>query len=168
MSFPKFLRLCATSAAFLFAFVTLAHADTLSSELSASLSSGPLSGTNFQVLFSYNNAGVSNTGVQYVDITSFNFTLLGTQYTLADINEGGQVILDNSVIQYVTAAFLAPVPQTSPVEAIAFGFAGPNSIGYLSLSDQFGGGSYSVTDSSTPACLILGASAILFFKRRTT
>jgi hypothetical protein len=78
----------------------------------------------------------------YVQLNSFDFTLLGVQFTRQDIFQGGQVISHDGVTTNVTASFQVFLPPNSPVQNITFGFGGAGVIGYIDLNGQFGCGSY--------------------------
>lgn len=158
-------RLCflAICGAFLLSLATNAQADSITSFLDASLTSGSLSGVNFAVSFSYDNSSLTSTGQEFLSLLSFDFTLLGTQFTRADIKQGGQAIFQDGTLEYVTAAFFPPPPANAPVSDIAFGFGGPGVIGYI--DGQFGEGSYSLVSTTseppTLVSLVLGLGALL-------
>ncbi len=158
----SFFAICGV---FLLSLATSAQADPITSFLDASLTTGSLSGTNFVVSFSYDNSSLTGTGQEFLSLLSFNFTLLGTQFTQADIQQGGQAIFQNGTLENVTAAFFPPPPVNAPVSDIAFGFGGPGVIGYIDLNRQFGEGSYSlasiVPEPPTFLSLLLGLGALL-------
>jgi hypothetical protein len=110
--------------------------------LQASLDTGTLAGTRFSVSFSYDGSQVQPVGESYVPLNSFDFTLLGVQFTRQDIFQGGQVIFLDGVITDVTASFQVILPPNSPVQNITFGFGGPGVIGYIDRNGQFGSGSF--------------------------
>ena len=112
--------------------------------LGASLDDGSLAGTTFPVVFSYDADQVADTGESYVQLNSFDFTLLGVTFTKSDIFQGGQVIFRDGVLDDVTASFQVILPPDSPVKNITFGFGGPGVIAYIDLDDQFGNGSFAV------------------------
>jgi hypothetical protein len=129
----------------LFLLITSAAAgrsELVTSSLQASLDTGGLAGTTFSVSFSYDSSQVQPVGDSYVQLTSFDFTLLGVQFTRQDIFQGGQVIFRDGVISDVTASFQVVLPPNSPVQNITFGFGGPGVIGYIDLNGQFGSGSF--------------------------
>lgn len=111
------------------AFPSGARAATIEFQFDSSLQTGALAGTQFTGLASYDNSGITGIGTEYLTLTSFNFTLLGTTFTQADISQGGQAILQNGTLSYFTAA-LFPADPPAPVNDIAFGFGGPGVIGY--------------------------------------
>lgn len=162
----SFFAICGV---FLLSLATSAQADPITSFLDASLTTGSLSGTNFVVSFSYDNSSLTGTGQEFLSLLSFNFTLLGTQFTQADIQQGGQAIFQNGTLENVTAAFFPPPPVNAPVSDIAFGFGGPGVIGYIDLNRQFGEGSYSlasiVPEPPTFLSLLLGLGALLLVRR---
>jgi hypothetical protein len=110
--------------------------------LDASLGDGSLAGTTFQVTFSYDADQVAEVGDSYVELQSFDFTLLGTTFSRRWIFQGGQAIFQDGVIQNVTASFQVFMPPDSPVNNITFGFGGDGAIGYIDLDGQFGSGSF--------------------------
>jgi hypothetical protein len=110
--------------------------------LDASLDDGSLAGTTFQVAFSYDADQVADVGESYVELLSFDFTLLGTTFSRDWIFQGGQAIFQDGVIQNVTASFQVFMPPDSPVSNITFGFGGDGVIGYIDLDGQFGTGSF--------------------------
>jgi hypothetical protein len=110
--------------------------------LAASLDDGSLAGTTFQVTFSYDADQVAQVGESYVELESFDFTLLGTTFSRDWIFQGGQAIFQDGVIQNVTASFQVFMPPDSPVNNITFGFGGDGMIGYIDLDGQFGSGSF--------------------------
>jgi hypothetical protein len=129
----------------LFLLITYAAAgrsELVTSSLHASLDTGGLAGTRFPVSFSYDSSQVQPVGESYVQLNSFDFTLLGVQFTRQDIFQGGQVIFHDGVITDVTASFQVFLPPNSPVQNITFGFGGPGVIGYIDLNGQFGSGSF--------------------------
>jgi hypothetical protein len=129
----------------LFLLLTCASAgrsEAVTSSLQASLDSGSLAGTRFSVSFSYDPSQVQPVGDSYVQLNSFDFTLLGVQFTRQDIFQGGQVIFHDGVITDVTASFQVILPPNSPVQNITFGFGGPGVIGYIDRNGQFGSGSF--------------------------
>ena len=117
----------------------------------ASLDTGSLAGTSFPVCYSYDADQVAPAGESYVTLNSFDFTLLGSQFTRNDIFQGGQVIFEDGVVADVTASFQVFLPPGSPVHNITFGFGGPGVIGYSDLNDQYGDGSFAL-DSQSPGC----------------
>jgi hypothetical protein len=118
--------------------------------LDASLDSGSLAGVDFQATFSYDAALIDPSEVSYINLNSFDFTLLGTAFTLKDINQGGQVIFDHGILSNITASFQGVLPPGAPVHNITFGFGGPGVIGYIDLAGIFGGGSFRFP----PSCVI--------------
>jgi hypothetical protein len=118
--------------------------------LDASLDDGSLAGTTFQVAFSYDADQVADVGESYVELLSFDFTLLGTTFSRDWIFQGGQAIFQDGVIENVTASFQVFMPPDSPVSNITFGFGGDGVIGYVGLDGQFGTGSF--TFESTGGC----------------
>ena len=160
----------AISASLLLAFANTAQATPITSFLDASLTTGSLSGTNFVVSFSYDNASLTGTGQEFIGLLSFDFTLLGTHFTSADIYQGGQAIFQDGTLENVTAAFdpgLTNPGGNAPVNSIAFGFGGPGVIGYRDLNLAFGAGTYSVVspEPSTFVSLLLGLAALVVVKR---
>jgi hypothetical protein len=126
----------------LLTYAPAALSELLTSSLQASLDTGSLAGTSFSVSFSYDSSQVQLVGDGYVPLNSFEFTLLGVQFTRQDIFQGGQVIFHDGVITDVTASFQIRLPPNSPVQNITFGFGGPGVIGYIDLNGQFGNGSF--------------------------
>lgn len=125
--------------------------------LNASLDDGSLGGTTFQVVFSYDADQVTDTGDSYVQLNSFDFTLLDVPFTRSDIFQGGQVIFRDGVFQNVTASFQVFLPPGAPVKNITFGFGGPGIIGYIGLDDQFGSGSFELVSDSSGSVPLLPA-----------
>src|SRR5450432_1928568 len=95
---PCFLAICG---AFLLSLAAPAQADSVTSLLNASLTSGSLSGVNFVVSFSYDNSSLTGSGQEFLSLLSFDFALLETQFTRADINQGGQVIFRDGTLENV-------------------------------------------------------------------
>jgi hypothetical protein len=114
--------------------------------LNASLDDGSLAGTTFQIMFSYDADQVTDTGDSYVQLNSFDFTLLGVPFTRNDIFQGGQVIFHDGILQNVTASFQVILPPDSPVQNITFGFGDPMGIAYTDLDGQFGTGSLELVE----------------------
>lgn len=144
-------------------FPHCARAATVEFQFDASLQTGPLAGTQFTGLASYDNSAVTGFGTEYVFLTSLDFTLLGITFTQADISQGGQAILQDGTLSYFTAAIFPNYP--APVDDIAFGFGGPGVIGY-SVPPGFnpGLGAYTlqivpVPEPSTVALLLSAAFA---------
>jgi hypothetical protein len=123
-------------------------------DLDASLDTGSLAGTMFPVSYSYDASQISPAGDSYILLNSFDFTLLGTEFSKSDIFQGGQVIFHNGVLYDVTASFQVFLPPNTPVENITFGFGGPGVIGYIDLAGDFGLGSFTSTPVPEPGTLI--------------
>src|SRR6266851_8570298 len=126
----------------LITYTAAGRSELTTGSLQASLDTGSLAGTTFSVSFSYESSQVQQVGDSYVLLNSFDFTLLGVQFTRQDIFQGGQVIFHDGVITDVTASFQVFLPPDSPVQNITFGFGGPRVIGYIDLNGQFGSGSF--------------------------
>jgi hypothetical protein len=126
----------------LITYTAAGRGELVTSNLHACLSTGSLAGTRFSVSFSYDSSQVQPVGDSYGQLHSFDFTLLGVQFTRQGIFQGGQVIFHDGVITNVTASFQVVLPPNSPVENITFGFGGAGVIGYIDLNGQFGSGSY--------------------------
>jgi len=124
------------------AFTGAARSELVTSTLNASLNTGSLAGTTFTVSFSYDSSQVSPVGDSYVQLNSFDFTLLGVPFSRQDIFQGGQAIFQDGTLHNVTASFQVILPPNSPVQNITFGFGGPGVIGYIDLRGQFGMGSF--------------------------
>ena len=119
-------------------------------DFNADLQTGPLSGAMFPGTGSYDNAGVTGVGEEFVALASLQFSLNGVEFTEADIKQGGQAILEDGTLSFFTAAFFPPPPDNAPVSDIAFGFGGPGIIGYFTSPEQFGDGVYTITSVSIP------------------
>ena len=89
---------------------------------------------------------MSPVGESYVQLVSFDFTLLGVRFTRDDIFQGGQVIFHDAVIQDITASFQVTLPPNSPVLNITFGFGAPGVIGYTDLAGRFGDAFFNTGD----------------------
>lgn len=139
------VMLPAASVLFMLATAPNAHAQNIVyGTLNASLDDGSLAGTTFTVAYSYDADQVAPEGESYVQLNSFDFTLLGVAFTRDDIFQGGQVILRDGLVEDVTASFQVRLPQDSPVNNITFGFGGPGVIGYVDLDNQSGSGSFTI------------------------
>ncbi|HEY2592809.1 MAG TPA: PEP-CTERM sorting domain-containing protein [Chloroflexota bacterium] len=125
--------------------------DLVYSGFDASLDTGSLAGAAFSVCYSYDAAQVAPTGQSYVPLSSLDFSLLGTPFARSDIFQGGQVELQDQVVQDVTASFQVRLPAGAPVSNITFGFGGPGVIGYIDLNGQYGQGSFAL-DSQASGC----------------
>jgi hypothetical protein len=137
---------CTSTLILLLISATSARSQPATSHLNATLNTGSLAGTGFSVSFSYDPSQVSPVGDSYAQLIAFDFTLLGVQFTRADIFQAGQVTFHNGVIDNVIASFQVIVPPNSPVSNITFGFGGPGVIGYADLNGQFGDGSFTIGD----------------------
>lgn len=159
MTFPRVARTAILGV--LFALKTAA-ASPVTYGFAATLDTGALQGTSFTGSFAFDPAGATGVGQDFFTLTSLDFNLLGTRFTRADINQGGQAILQDGRLLYFTAAIF-PKSPTSPVSDIAFGFGGPGVIGYIARSAPgIGLGTYVITASPVPepnslALLALGA-----------
>jgi hypothetical protein len=132
-------------------------------ELDGTLTTGTLAGTPLSGLFSYNAAAATGVGTEFLGLLAFDVNLLGVHFTRADIDQGGQVILQNGELQNVTAAFFPPPPSGTPVNDIAFGFGGPGIIGYVEHA-TFGSGTFTltpVTPTPEPASALLLLMALV-------
>ena len=114
--------------------------------LNATLDDGSLAGTTFQISFSYDADQVADMGESYVQLNSFDFTLLDVPFTRDDIFQGGQVIFRDGVLQNVTASFQVRLPPNSPVQNITFGFGNPMGIGYIDNDGNSGSGSFELAN----------------------
>lgn len=137
--------------------------------LNASLNTGSLAGTMFPVSFGYDPALVDSSG--YGPLSFFNFTLLGTSFTLQNISQGGQVIVSNGSLMNVTASFQGVLPAGSPVNNVTFGFGGPGIIGYIGTTGAFGQGSFTfsaavVTPEPGTLTLVLSGCLLASFRRK--
>jgi hypothetical protein len=139
-----------------------AGASTVDFQFNADLQTGPLAGTLFNGMASFDNAGSTGMGTEYLTLTSLDFSIDGFAYTLADVYEGGQAILQDGVVSYFTAAILAP-SSSSPVLDIAFSFGGPNVIGYDAIGNPPSGAGVVqiVSGVPEPAALSLCGVALL-------
>jgi hypothetical protein len=90
-------------------------------------------------------------------LSSINFTLLGVPFDRAEIDQGGEVVFDNGVIENLEASYQGVMPPGSPVENVTFGFGGPGVIGYIDLNQQYGEGAFTFgpTEYATPEPEIL-------------
>ena len=130
---------------------SLEAAPIVPGRLDSVLTTGSLAVLSFPVSFSYDGAQVNPVGESFVDLITFDFTLLGVPFHRSDIFQGGQVILLNGIPENVTASFQVILPPHSPVNNITFGFGGPGVIGYLDLNNQFGSGSFTINAVPEPA-----------------
>ena len=108
----------------------------------ASFDTGSLAGTIFPVSYSYDADQVNELGDSFVQLNSFDFTLLGVSFMKSDIFQGGQAIFRDGALENVTASFQVLLAPNSPVKNITFGFGGPGVIGYVDVDNQFGSGSF--------------------------
>jgi len=138
----------------------LVTSSLVTNTLQASLDTGTLAGTRFSVSFSYDSSQVQPVGESYVQLNSFDFTLLGVPFTRQDIFQGGQVIFRDGVITDVTASFQVILPPNSPVQNITFGFGGPGVIGYIDLNGQFGSGSFLIGNTRVHVGTILSVRRV--------
>jgi hypothetical protein len=136
------------------------------SSFNAFLTTGSLTGTQFPVSFSYDDAQVSPIGPSYLFLNSFDFTLDGFAFSKAQIFQGGQVIFIDGVLVNVTASYQVTLPPSAPVENITFGFGGDGVIGYIDDSRNFGSGTFTFTPE--PSSLFIGAATVMLVWRRTT
>jgi hypothetical protein len=133
----------------------------VSSQLISTLTSGSLAGTSIPVSFSYDAGQVLPSGDSFITLSSINFTLLGVAFAKNNIDQGGQVVFHNGVIENLTASFQGTaLPSNSPVENITFGFGGPGVIGYIDLNGQNGTGEFTFVAEPPTAILILLSGAL--------
>ena len=114
--------------------------------LNASLDTGSLAGTTFEIIFSYDADEVTDSGDSYVQLNSFDFSLSGISFSRSDIFQGGQAIFHDGVLQNVTASFQESLPN-APVQNITFGSGDAMRIAYIDLDGQFGAGTLWVWSS---------------------
>ena len=139
-----------------------AQATLVGFDFDASLETGALTGTTFPGTGSYDTAGTTGIGEEFLTLDLLQFSLLGVPFTKADITQGGQAILEDGVLSYFTAAFFPP-PENSPVSDIAFGFGGPGIIGYFTSPDIVGSGTYTVSSvgiPEPPAVAVIGLALL--------
>jgi hypothetical protein len=98
--------LVAASAVAMLTMTNTAHATNITRLLDASLTTGSLAGVSFPASFSYDDSGLTGHGQEFIPLQSFDFTLLGTQFTRADITQGGQAIFQDGTLENVTAALV--------------------------------------------------------------
>ena len=142
--------------------------------LNASLNTGSLAGTTFSVSFSFDASQINPAGPSFILLNSFDFTLLGTSFDRSYIFQGGQALLQDGVLNNVTASYQVLLPPGAPVQNITFGFGGPGAIGYLDLNGSFGDGRFTFAQSATGVpepgtgailLVVCVAGAILRFRR---
>jgi hypothetical protein len=133
--------------------------------LDASLNTGSLAGTMFPVVFSYDEGQVTTSGLSFVMLSSFNFTLLGTAFNSGEIDEGGQAVFNNGVLENVTASYQGTLPAGAPVENITFGFGGPGVIGYTDLSGNPGLGSFTIPEPGTLSLCLAACCCLALLSR---
>ena len=135
---------------FFFLAAGLEAATIVPGRLDSVLTTGSLAVLSFPVSFSYDGAQVNPVGERFVNLITFDFTLLGVPFHRSDIFQGGQVIL----------------PPHSPVNNITFGFGGPGVIGYIDLNNQFGSGSFTINvvpETETGPIVLLCLAALTMF-----
>jgi hypothetical protein len=127
----------------------------------AYLTNGSLGGLQFPVRYSYDAAGITGGAEDYLQLLSFDFNLLGTQFYRTNIQQGGQVIFHYGTLHSITAEFYPSIdgPAGAPVNQIAFGFGGPGSIGYSDTNAQYGSGFFGITSSNIPVSISLRMEA---------
>jgi hypothetical protein len=128
--------------------------------LNASLDTGSLAGVTFPVTFSYDASQINAIGDSFIPLNSFDFTLLGTEFSRNEIFQGGQVIFLNGALDNVTASYQVFLPLNAPVDNITFGFGGPGVIGYIDLAGTFGTGSFRFTPVPEPGTLVSSFLAV--------
>jgi len=155
--------------AILMALPKFSDAATITTFETAQLTTGSLAGTAFVFSFSYDSTSVLGSGQEFISLTGFDFNLLGTPYTLADITQGGQAIFQDGALQNIRAAFLTIPPRTAPVFSIAFGFGGPGVIGYIDLAHDLGEGTFAPANAPEPPSFLslgLGLALLVVGVRR--
>jgi len=124
-----------------------ARASTVDFQFSATLQTGALAGDQFTGTGSYDNQGETGVGTEFFYLVTLSFSVDGMTFDQTDIEEGGQAILVNGALDSFTADF---VPETGPIDNVAFGFGGPGVIGYSTPPGfNFGLGAFTFT-SATP------------------
>jgi hypothetical protein len=88
-----------------------AHASTMEFQFEASLQTGALAGTTFSGTGSYDNINATGIGEELLTPGSLDFTVADAVFARADIDQGGQAILENGVLSYFTAAFFLAPPS---------------------------------------------------------
>jgi hypothetical protein len=146
--------------------------------LNASLNTGSLAGLTFSVSFSYDAGQIQPVGDSFIDLSSFDFTLLGVPFDRNEIFQGGQVIFRDGILNNVMASYQVVLPPKSPVENITFGFGGPAIIGYIDNAHHSGTGSFTFASAAVPepssvrllgaGLLVLGVCALVVVARRSS
>ena len=143
---------------------TRASAATIDFEFDVLLQTGALAGTQFTGTASYDNSRSTGVGIEYLGLTSLDFSLLGYQFTLANLDQGGEVVLDNGALSYFLVAFFPDAP--APVDDFAIGFGGPGVVGY-STPPGFNYGSGIEMVVPEPSSMCLGLIAIILVAATT-
>jgi hypothetical protein len=119
-------------------------------QLVAVLDQGSLAGVTFHATFSFDDAGVTSHGDCWLTLLSFDFEVEGVHFNRTWINQGGQVVFHNGVLDNVTASFQGEMPEGSPVRNLTFGFGGPGVIGYVDDQGAFGQGTFTILTKFRP------------------
>jgi hypothetical protein len=142
-------------------------AATVDFQFNAALQTGALAGTDFSGTASYDNQGETGSGIEYFSLTSLNFTLLGVSFTKADIDQGGQAILQTALCSTLRRHFS---PRRQPMLLLATSHSAlvdPASFGYFTVPDSSGSGTYTLTAVPEPAAFgvcLLGLLALATHK----
>jgi hypothetical protein len=144
-----------------FLLPTLVSASTGEFQFNATLDTGTLAGTSFSGTGSFDRQGMTGSGEEFLTLTALDFVLDGASFTKADIDQGGQVILEDGVLSSFTAAFFPPPPDNTSLGNLAFGFGGPRVIGYSTLpGPDFGSGNFTMVNVPEPNLFALYLLAI--------
>lgn len=158
------------------AWTSAAMSAPLTYRFDASLADGPLQGTQFAGEFSFDPTTASGVGKEVVSMTALDFTLMEVPFTRADIQQGGQVILQDGRVVDFTAGFASPNPEGSPVASLTFGLRAVGEITYGQLKETgmvTGLGSYAIAASPLPELpagwlLAAGMGVLVFVSCRFT
>ena len=142
-------RLAYATIALILAAPSGAHAEHIvAAGFVASLDTGSLNGTVFPVSFSYDADQITAQGDSYITLKTFDFTLGGVAFNRSYINQGGQVIFRNGVLQNVTASFQGTLPPNATVNNVTFGFGGDGIVGYVDRQGAYGLGSFQLVNAA--------------------
>lgn len=157
------VSLCST----LMGIASTSEAAIVSYNFNGAIDSGLLAGETYNGSFAYNNATLTNTGSEFIDLSSLTFNFLSSAYNLSDADFTSTADFLNGTllgISYSVSSFDPPLPLVSAFALVSASGSGlPDDIAYFSyqtVDGDSGFGSINVAAVPEPAAVWLFGSGL--------